>query len=122
MNRLLALSALLEAATGLALMAFPSVVVRLLIGSEISGAGVPVGRVAGIALLSLGCACWPGRQVEGGSQALRAMLAYNGLVTIYLAYLGFAEHLGGPLLWPAVSVHAVMTLLLIITSGRAHPG
>jgi hypothetical protein len=56
MNRLLTLTALIEAAAGLALMAVPSVVARLLLGGEISGAGIPLGRVAGFGLLSLGIA------------------------------------------------------------------
>ena len=43
MNRLLTLTAVIEAATGLTLMAVPAVVVRLLLGSEISGAGIPLG-------------------------------------------------------------------------------
>jgi len=60
MNRLLKLTAIIEAATGLALMAVPSVVVQLLLGGKISGASVPLGRVGGFALLSLGMACWPG--------------------------------------------------------------
>ena len=67
MNYLLTLSASIEAATGVALMAVPSVVVRLLLGGEISGASIPIGRVAGFGLLSLGVACWPGRDPERGS-------------------------------------------------------
>jgi hypothetical protein len=45
MNRLLKLTTIIEAATGLALMAVPSVVVQLLLGGKISGASVPLGRV-----------------------------------------------------------------------------
>ena len=65
LNRSLKCTAIIEAATGLALMAVPSVVVRLLLGSEISGASVPLGRVAGLGLLSLGIACWPLRDPTG---------------------------------------------------------
>ena len=49
---------LIEAATGLALLVLPAFVVKLLLGEEILGAGIPLGRVAGIALLALGFACW----------------------------------------------------------------
>jgi hypothetical protein len=45
MSRLLKLTALIEAATGLALLALPSFVVRLLLGAKISGARIPLGRV-----------------------------------------------------------------------------
>ena len=40
------------------------------------------------------------------------MLAYNAAVTLYLAYVGFAEGSSGPLLWPAVALHAILTVLL----------
>ena len=115
MNALLKLAAMIEAATGLALMATPPVVVRLLLGVEVYGAGVPLGRVAGVALLSLGVACWPGpmRAAESRSPALRAMLVYNGLVALYLARLGTVGHLGGVLLWPGVALHALVALLLV---------
>jgi hypothetical protein len=52
MKRLLAFTAVIEAATGLALMAVPTVAVRLLFGGEISGASIPLGRVAGLSLLA----------------------------------------------------------------------
>jgi hypothetical protein len=58
MNRLLKLTAFVEAATGLGLIAVPDFVVQLLLGGELLGAGVSLGRVAGVALLSLGVACW----------------------------------------------------------------
>jgi hypothetical protein len=113
MKRLLKLTTIIEAATGLALMAVPSVVVRLLLGGEISGAGVPLGRVGGFALLSLGMACWPGRDPTGNTaSALRAMLTYNSLAALYLLCLGIGGEWVGPLLWPAVALHGILSLLL----------
>ncbi len=53
-NKVLALSAAAEAGTGLLLLAWPPIVVRLLFGAEISGAGVIMSRLAGIALIGLG--------------------------------------------------------------------
>jgi len=47
MSRLLKLTALIEAATGLALIAVLAIVVRLLLGAEISGASMPLGRCRG---------------------------------------------------------------------------
>jgi hypothetical protein len=113
MNSLLTLSALIEAATGLALMAAPSVVVRLLLDAEISGASIPLGRVAGFGLLSLGLACWPGRDATANTApAFRAMATYNPLATLYLLWLGIGGEWVGPLLWPAVALHGVLSLLL----------
>jgi hypothetical protein len=40
------------------------------------------------------------------------MLCYGLLATFYLGYLGAAGVWVGVLLWPAVGVHAVLTLLL----------
>ncbi len=113
MKILLAVAAVGEAATGLILLLYPSIVVRLLFGAEIAGAGVVMSRIAGIALLALGLACWPGGEAGSGvSRALRAMLSYSLLATLYLGYLGAAGQWVGVLLWPAIGVHAVLTILL----------
>ncbi len=47
MKRFLTLTAIIEAATGLALIAVPAIIVRMLLGAEIAGASIPLGRVAG---------------------------------------------------------------------------
>jgi hypothetical protein len=112
LKKLLGLAAVLEAATGLALMVHPPLVTWLLLGDGVSGAGVALGRVAGFALLSLGLSCWPGFDaVADDSRSLRAMFTYNLLVTLYLAYLGIDGGSVGSLLWPAVALHAVLVLL-----------
>ncbi len=65
MKTLLALAAVGEAATGLVLLAYPPIAVRLLFGAEIAGAGVVMSRFAGISLIALGLACWPGGEATG---------------------------------------------------------
>jgi hypothetical protein len=106
MKKALILSSVAEFVTGLALLIVPSLVGQLLLGAELTGVAIPVARVAGIALIALAAACWPGPPLLG-------MLIYNALVTLYLAYLGFAGGLNGVLLWPAVVVHAILTALLM---------
>jgi Ca2+/Na+ antiporter len=97
-------------------MIAPALVVALLLGAEVSGAGTLLGRCFGIALLALGVACWPSRQrAESGSPAFRAMLIYNTLIALYLVYLFTIRHLGGLLLWPGVALHAAVALLLVWT-------
>jgi hypothetical protein len=108
----LGVAAVAEAVTGLALIAVPEVVGRLLLAAEVSGVDVVIGRVTGIALLALGLGCWLGRHESGRSPALAAMLAYDLLVTVYLVAVGPGGEFVGLLLWPAVAVHAVLTLLL----------
>jgi len=113
MKKLLHVAAVIEAATGIALMIHPPLVTRLLLGDGVSGAGIALGRVAGFALLALGLACWPGvDSADAKSPALRGLLTYNLLATIYLAYLGIGGRLVGSLLWPAVVIHGVLMLLL----------
>lgn len=110
MNKSLAFAALAEAVTGAALILTPSLVAQLLLGSELSGVAVAVGRVAGISLVCLGLACRPGKVVS--LAALSGMATYGLLVTLYLSYLGYRGEWVGPLLWPAAVLHAVLTLLL----------
>ena len=105
MKAVLAFAAVSEAATGLALLIVPSLVGQLLLGEALGGVAIPVARVAGIALIALGIACWPGTPLVG-------MLTYSAAVTLYLAYLGLAGGLTGILLWPAVILHAILTALL----------
>jgi hypothetical protein len=112
MTRLLILAAGLEAATGFALMIDPPLVARLLLGDGVSGTPMALGRVAGIGLLSLGLACWPGANATS-APAMRALLTYNILITIYLLCLGIGGEWVGFLLWPAVILHGIVTLLLV---------
>ena len=108
---LVKLSAAIEAATGVALMAVPDLVARVLLGTELAGSGIAVARVGGFALLSLAIACWPG---SDGSipQATRALFVYNLLAGLYLGYLRVGGGFVGYLLWPACALHVVLGILL----------
>lgn len=112
MKLLLALVALGEGATGMILLVHPPVVVSLLFGAQVAGAEMVMSRIAGMGLIALGLACWPGRDMGNGAGALRAMLVYSLLATLYLAYLGAGGEWTGVLLWPAVAVHALLSVLL----------
>lgn len=114
--RILGFAAVVEIGTGTAFTADPSLVVALLLGEGVSGAGMLVARCFGIALIALGLACWPNRNRNGSvTSAFRGMLAYNALIALYLACLGIVGHFGGPLLWPAVVLHAVVAASLAWT-------
>jgi hypothetical protein len=105
---ILIFAAIAEAVTGAALVIVPSLVGRLLLGEELAGVAIPVARVTGIALIALGLACWPGPPLAG-------MVTYSVAITLYLAYLGLGGASAGILLWPAVALHLVVSILL----GRA---
>lgn len=111
MNRPLVFAAIAEAATGLALLLLPSLVGQWLLGAELTGIAVTLARVAGIALVALAVACWPG-------PPRLAMVGYGAAVALYLAYLGFTGAANGVLLWPAVVLHLVLTVLLARTGHR----
>jgi hypothetical protein len=109
--KLLAVAGAAEAFTGLALVTDPSLVVRLLFGVDVAGVGTVTSRIAGIALIALGVACWPGTP-RGG------LLIYNAAVALYFAYVGVAVGLAGTLLWPAFVLHLVVTALLVRAPAR----
>src|SRR4051794_11386210 len=105
MKKGLVIASIAEAATGSALILQASMVGQLLLGEPLTGVAISIARLTGIALVALGVACWPGPPRLG-------MTIYNAAATVYLAYLGFAGF-GGMLLWPAVIVHLLMTVLLL---------
>jgi hypothetical protein len=111
MKKVLIFAAIAEAVTGLALLIVPSLVGQLLLGHELTGIAIPVARVAGMGLIGLGIACWPGPPLVG-------MLIYSAAVALYLAYLGTAGGFAGVFLWPAVILHVILTALLILASAR----
>lgn len=104
------------AATGLVLFIRPSLFAWLVFNAEFSDAGQALARLAAFALLGVALATWPTPAAASHvATAVRALLIYNVLATIYLLYVGIGGQLTGILLWPAVALHAIISLLL----GRA---
>ena len=117
MRSLLVVTALVEAATGLALAISPSLPVALLLGSSLDApAALTVARVGGAALLALGVACWLARDDEHSRAAgglVAAMLLYNIAAVGLLAFAGIGSRLHGVGLWPAVVLHAALAVWCI---------
>ena len=109
---LVKVSGAIEAATGVALIAAPELVARVLLGAELAASGVAVARLAGCGLLSLGLACWPGSE-DAAPQAVRALVIYNLLAGLYLGYLRVGGGFISYLLWPACVLHLVLGVLLV---------
>jgi hypothetical protein len=117
-KNLLIVTALVEAATGLMLLVSPPLVVVFLLGASLDApAALVVARIAGAALLSLGCACWlarndgPNRAVPG---LVAAILLYNSVAVAVLANAaGGGARLVGVLTWPAVVMHAALAVWCI---------
>jgi hypothetical protein len=112
MKTLAMVSAAIEAATGVALIAAPDLVARVLLGAGLSDSGVAVARVAGCGLLALGLACWPGGD-DATPRATRALFVYNLLAGLYLGYLRVGGSFTGLLLWPACALHVVFGVLFV---------
>ena len=114
MKKLLMVTAAIELGAGLALLCFQSATVKLLLGSPLdSSVAVTLGRVAGAALLALGVACWLA-QYDAQSCAARglvsAMVLYNLGAVVILGAAGIRSQPVGIALWPAIVLHAVMTI------------
>ena len=102
-----------EAVTGAVLIIRPAVFAQLVLGGELPDAGEALARLGGFTLIALVLACWPRRQpVSTALPALQAMLVFSLLAALYLAYVGCGGSSSGPLLWPAVGLHAVLAFVL----------
>lgn len=113
MDRLLKVTAIIEGLTGLGLIAVPGFIVHLLLNAAISGTAIPLGRVAGVALLSLAVACWLASH-DAHSRAARGVVSaitiYNVGAVLVLGAAGLQMQPVGMALWPAVIAHAGMTV------------
>jgi len=123
-QRLLIVTALAETAAGVMLLVTPQLVIAFLLGASLEApAALVLARIAGAAVLSLGCACWlarndgPNLSVPG---LVTAMLLYNGVAVVVLATAGAGARLVGVLTWPAVALHAALAVWCIacLRSGR----
>ena len=102
----------LEVVTGAGLVVAPSLLARLLFGSEMNASGDLVGRISGLVMLCLALGCWP-RAFEGEDrQALAPLIALSLLATVYLIYVGMGGVNVGVLLWPAAATHLILAILL----------
>jgi hypothetical protein len=111
------ISSSIELATGLALMAAPSLVARVLLSAELTPGGEAVGRVGGCSLFALAIACWPRTEClpheRDHEQPIRALFLYNLLAACYLGYFEISGDFASPFLIPAAALHAILALLFI---------
>jgi hypothetical protein len=99
-----------ETLAGLALVIVPSTAISILAGQRLAvPAGFVLGRIGGVALLSLGIACWLARNETQNRAAIGliwALLFYDVSVVLILLSAHFELGLLGIGLWPAVALHS----------------
>ena len=107
MKKLLAVTAIIEASTGVGLLVAPAVLAQLLLGGTLDTAGaLTIARVAGAALIALGVACWLAR--DDGRVLVVAMLFYNVAAVAVLAHSALGLELSAIGLWPAIGLHTAL--------------
>ena len=119
MNTFFATTAVIEAGAGLALLCAPSAAASLLLATPLEApAAFTVARVGGAGLLTLGVACWRARgdtQSPAARGLLTAMVVYNLVVALILGATGVRSRSVGIVLWPAVVLHAGMTVWCVLS-------
>jgi hypothetical protein len=109
---LLAVTALGEGGIGLLLLISPNVLQSLLFGEDVlAPASAVIARIAGVALVTIGVACWFARLEVERSRAQSGLLAgvfiYDMAAALVLASAGM-NGLHGVALWPAVLAHVIL--------------
>ncbi len=100
----------LEVLTGLGLIVAPSLLARLLFGSDLNAAGEATGRIAGLVMLCLAAGCW--LRAAGDAHALAPFVALSWLAAAFLIITGLIGANVGMLLWPAAALHVILGVLL----------
>jgi hypothetical protein len=111
-------TALIEILTGIGLILVPALLVRILLGSEISTeTEFTICRVGGSAIIALGIACWLARNDDksGAVKALTfGMLVYNTMVFATLAYSGIVTKTTLALI-AALVVHLILGIACLFS-------
>ncbi len=72
----------LEVLTGVGLIVAPSLLARLLFGSDLNAAGEATGRISGLVMLCLAAGCWP-RAARAESHALMSLTGLSWLAAAF---------------------------------------
>jgi len=113
---LLVSTAVLEMLTGIGLLLAPALLIKILLGAEISDPVVfTIARVGGSAIVSLALACWIARSDQrsiGSRAVISGMLVYNIAVFATLAYSAFS-YKTTPFLIAALVLHGLLAIACI---------
>lgn len=117
-SQLLSVDLIFEALTAVALIAVPGIATTLIFSPHLPPEIPGLLRIAGIGLGLFTIGCWLAWR-RGKARAVRTVLTgYNIVAIVLLAIFGIAYDPIGPLLWPAVAIHAALTIGLICIDRR----
>ena len=118
---LLAIAAVMETLAGLGLILAPDATMQLLFGGRPDGVGMMMGRVAGVALLALGVACWGARADSGGEAragTVGAITLYNGGAGVLLVLFAITGQAAGLGVWSAGLFHLALAAGFLASQRR----
>jgi hypothetical protein len=105
-------TSIIEALTGLALIAVPARAAILLLETELSGSlEIILAMVGGAAIFSLALGCWLARQNAAADTLVKALLFYNFAVATILLYGALGLGFKGPALWAVIIFHYFQTIV-----------
>lgn len=115
MRRFLVVTGVFEVLSGLGLAATPHLAAELLAaaGDFTDPAALLLARVGGLALIAIGIACLAAQHAEGGAGLrglLTGLLFYNVTALVLLTHAALTLATPGPVLWPAVAAHALLSV------------
>ena len=112
-RKLFIATAFIEVGAGVALMSVPALVIWLVLAvRDPSPEALVIGRVGGAALLAIGLECWLARDDRDNRAqrpAVRSLRLQPGRVRC-IRLRGVMLSMAGVALWPAIVLHAVMTI------------
>lgn len=115
MKKLLIVTAVFEALTGLGLITMPAFLSSILLGVTITeNVGIVVAMVAGGALISIAINCWLSRESKNAVATVKSLLFYNIATTAVLAYGALFFKLNGLGLWLATIAHITLAIWCIM--------
>jgi hypothetical protein len=98
---------------GIALMAVPAKIMRLVLDTDLDSAGAALARILAITLVSLGVAAWQTAPAHTNWAGRIGLFVYSGGMMILLSVHGTTTATFGMLLWPIAAVHSILCLVML---------
>lgn len=105
--------AILWMLSGVALMAMPAAITKLVLDTDLDGAGAALARILAVTLVSLGVAAWQTAPAQPNRAGQIGLFVYSGGMMILLSVHGTTTGTFGILLWPIAGLHSILGLVML---------